>query len=54
MRVQDLTNEELAAVLRAICITGIAPSRCDRDCLTEAADRLERSRDVENAMLHTD
>lgn len=41
MNVKDLTNEELAYMLRLIKVTGISPSRIEEECLDEAADRLE-------------
>ena len=41
MNVKDLTNEELAVILRCMRITGVARSVFERECLDEAADRLE-------------
>lgn len=41
MRAEELTNEELANILRSMCITGICPSRDEKEYLLEAADRLE-------------
>lgn len=37
----DISDKELAAMLRAICATGICPSRNEKEYLREAADRLE-------------
>ena len=36
----DLSNEELAAIVDGMMITGIAPSRYEKECLKEAANRL--------------
>lgn len=41
MNVREMTNEQLAAVIRAIRITGITPSTFEQECLEEAARRLE-------------
>lgn len=41
MNVKELTNEELANILRAMITTGITPSRTEIECLEEAARRLE-------------
>lgn len=41
MRAKDLSNEELASILRCLCATGICPSRDEKEYLQEAADRLE-------------
>ena len=41
MKVKDLTNEELAALIRALKITGICPSSAEREILEEVAERLE-------------
>ena len=41
MNAKDLTNEELAAVIRTMKITGICPSRTEEEILEEAAERLE-------------
>ncbi len=41
MKVQDLSNSDLATSLRAMRITGIAPSRTEAEMLDEAADRIE-------------
>lgn len=38
---KDLTNEQLADVIRAMKITGISPTRFEQECLDEAAERLE-------------
>ena len=38
----DISDEELAAMLRAICVTGICPSRNEKEYLQEAAERLEK------------
>ena len=42
MRVENLTNEELATILRLICITGICPTSDEVEYMQEAADRLEK------------
>lgn len=42
MNPKDLTNEELADILRAMVITGISPSQLEKECLKEAAERLEQ------------
>ena len=42
MKARDLSNEDLAAILRSICVTGICPSRDEKEYLREAADRLEQ------------
>ena len=41
MNAKELSNEELANVLRAIKITGICPSRDEKEYLEEAANRIE-------------
>ena len=41
MNGSEISNEGLAAILRAIAATGICPSRDDKEYLNEAADRLE-------------
>ena len=41
MNVKELSNEELANILRAMIITGISASRTEKECLEEAAKRLE-------------
>ena len=41
MNAKELSNEELANVLRAIKITGICPSRDEEEYLEEAANRIE-------------
>jgi len=45
MRVQDLSDEELAAILEVILMVGICPTNFERECLQEAADRLRRDLD---------
>ena len=40
MRAEELTNEELANILMAMCVTGICPSRDEKEYLKEAAKRL--------------
>lgn len=42
MIAQDLTSKELATIVRAINTTGIAPTRFEKECIQEAADRLDR------------
>lgn len=42
MRVQDLSNSDLAMGLRTMRITGISPSRTEAEMLDEAADRIEK------------
>ena len=41
MTTKELTNDELAIILRCMRITGIAASQFEKECLDEAADRLE-------------
>ena len=36
-----ISNEDLATILRAMIITGICPSRDEKEYLEEAAKRLE-------------
>lgn len=38
----DISDEELATILRTICVTGICPSRNEKEYLQEAAERLEK------------
>ena len=45
MNAKDLTNEELANMLRIICATGICPTSEEVEYLQEAADRLEDKED---------
>ena len=42
MNPKELSNEELAAILRAMCSTGICPSQNEKEYLQEAAERLEK------------
>lgn len=42
MTVKEMTSEELAEIVRTINTTGISPTEFEKDCLNEAADRLER------------
>ena len=42
---KELTNEELANVLRTLKTTGISPCHYELECLEEAAHRLEESID---------
>lgn len=44
MNAKELTNEELAYILRLMCYTGLAPSRDEKEYLQEAADRLEEDK----------
>lgn len=41
MNTKEMTNEELANALRAMIMTGICPSRQEKEFLEEAASRLE-------------
>lgn len=41
MKANELSNETLAAILRAMCSTGICPTQYEKDYLIEAARRLE-------------
>lgn len=41
MQPKDMTNEELAAILLIIGFTGINPSTFEKECLYEAATRLQ-------------
>lgn len=41
MKAKDLSNEELAIILRCMTVTGIASSIFERECLDVAADRVE-------------
>ena len=41
MNAKELTNEELAVILRCMRVTGIAPTEFERECLDVAADRIE-------------
>jgi len=43
MRAKELSNEQLATVLRTMRATGISPSPYEQECLEEAAIRLERT-----------
>lgn len=53
MRAKDLSNEDLANVIRAIKVTGICPSRDEKEYLEEAAIRLERLERVEEWINNT-
>lgn len=39
--IQKIANEDLAATLRTLKVTGICPSQLEREILEEAANRLE-------------
>ena len=41
MNASEISNEGLAAILRAMTVTGLCPSRDEKEYLFEAADRLE-------------
>lgn len=41
MNAKELTNDELAVILRCMRVTGIAPTEFERECLDVAADRIE-------------
>ncbi len=41
MKAKELSNEELAIILRCMTVTGIASSVFERECLDVAADRIE-------------
>ena len=41
-----MTNEDLAAILRTMCVTGICPSQYEEEYLKEAANRLEGVMDM--------
>lgn len=41
MKAKELTNEELAVILRCMTITGAALTTFERECLDVAADRVE-------------
>lgn len=41
MKAKELTNEELAIILRCMTVTGIASTVFERQCLDVAADRVE-------------
>ena len=43
-KVKEIPNETLAAILRAICSTGICPTEKEKAYLREAAERLEDGR----------
>lgn len=45
--IKSMTSEELADIVRAINITGIAPTPREKEYLNEAADRLDRLHRVE-------
>lgn len=47
MNRKELTNEELANILIAMCVTGICPSRDEKEYLKEAAERLRKGNDEE-------
>ena len=42
MDVKSMTSEELADVIRTMHTTGLAPTRFEKECLAEAAERLEK------------
>lgn len=41
MNPKELSNEELAVILRCMTVTGIASTVFERQCLDVAADRVE-------------
>jgi chromosome segregation ATPase len=41
-----MMNEDLAAILRTMCVTGICPSQYEEEYLKEAANRLEGVMDM--------
>lgn len=50
MDVKEMNSDELADIVRTINSTGIAPTRFEKECLTEAADRLEKLARIERWM----
>ena len=42
MNPKNLTNEELASILRAMRITGCSTTPFEKECLEEIADRLDK------------
>lgn len=49
MNIKELTNEELAVILRCMRVTGLAKSEVEKAALDEAADRLELMEVIINA-----
>ena len=45
--VKQLTNEELAVIIRTMAVTGVAPSPFERGCLEELAERIKKLDRVE-------
>lgn len=41
MNAKELSNDELALILRTINTTGIAPTRFEMECIEEGACRIE-------------
>lgn len=50
MDVKEMSSEELASVVRTINTTGVCPTRYEKECLTEAAERLEKLDRIEKWM----
>ena len=41
MNAKELSNDELAVILRCMRVTGLASTAFERECLDIAADRIE-------------
>ena len=41
MNPKELSNDELATIVRSMLVTGISPSAYEKSCLEEAANRIE-------------
>ena len=44
--VKELLNEELATIIRSIKATGISPTEYEKECLEEAAIRIEKLEEI--------
>ena len=50
---KELSNEDLANIIRAMRVTGICPSYQEKEYLDEAANRLEKLGEIERWINNT-
>jgi len=51
MNIEDMSNEELADALETMRITGVCPSRTEKEMLHEAAERLRKTQNQQDSKI---
>lgn len=46
INVKDMSDNELAVIVKTMAITGLAPTRFEKECLKETSERLKGDSDV--------